>query len=122
MPDQYVKLPDGSYAQFPDSMSDAEIQAALVKNGFAKPPAAPETLTNKAIDLLPTAGATVGGIIGGIGGTAFGLGFGGAPGAIGGAALGGGAGEAAKELINRARGQQPPATSLDAAKAIGTQA
>jgi len=31
MADQYVKLPDGSYAKFPDTMSDADIQAVLAK-------------------------------------------------------------------------------------------
>lgn len=32
--DQYIKLPDGSYAQFPASMSDDDIQRALQKSGF----------------------------------------------------------------------------------------
>lgn len=124
MPDQYVKLPDGSYAQFPDSMSDAEIQTALVKNGLVKPspPAVrQETLVDKAVDLLPVAGAGLGGFLGGAGGTAFGFGFGGVPGAVGGATLGGAAGEAGKELINRFRGVETPATSAEAARAIGTQ-
>src|SRR5262252_5944897 len=50
------------------------------------------------------------------------LAFGGVPGATGGAALGGGAGEAAKQLINRARGVAASATATDAALGIGGQA
>lgn len=87
----------------------------------AAPTATPKTWTDRAVDLLPAAGGALGGIVGGIGGTAFGMGVGGVPGAIGGATLGGGAGEAAKELINRLRGADAPATSSDAALNIAKQ-
>lgn len=80
------------------------------------------TLVDRAVSALPAVAGVVGGIVGGIGGTVAGMGVGGVPGAIGGAALGGGAGEAAKELINRARGAAAPATSGEAAKDIGVQA
>jgi hypothetical protein len=70
---------------------------------------------------LPAAGGALGGIVGGIGGSVLGVGVGGVPGAIGGATLGGGAGEAARQLLNRARGVDAPATSTDAAMSIGKE-
>jgi len=73
------------------------------------------------LDWLPTAAGVAGGIVGGIGGTVGGLGVGGVPGAIGGAALGGATGEALRQLGNRALGNPAPATSGDAAQAIGMQ-
>lgn len=76
------------------------------------------TWTDTAVDALPMIGGTIGGIVGGIGGTVGGVGVGGVPGAIGGATLGGGAGEAAKQLVNRARGKEAPATMGEAAKDI----
>jgi hypothetical protein len=82
----------------------------------------PHPIVAKLLDWLPAAGGLAGGIAGGIGGTVFGMGVGGWPGAVGGAALGGGAGEAGKELINRAIGNPAPATSIDAAKAVGIEA
>ena len=75
-----------------------------------------------AVDALPALGGAAGGIIGGIGGTAFGMGVGGVPGAVGGATLGGGAGEAAKQLINRARGKEAPGSATEAATGIGKEA
>lgn len=83
-------------------------------------PAGP-SLTDRAVDLLPMAGGTVGGIVGGIGGTFAGMGIGGVPGAIGGATLGGGAGEAAKQLINRFRGAAAPDSPSAAAGDIALQ-
>lgn len=79
------------------------------------------TWTDTAVDLLPAAGGTLGGIVGGIGGTVAGFGVGGVPGAMGGAALGGGAGEAARQLVNRARGAEAPATPAEAAGDIALQ-
>lgn len=35
---QYIKLPDGSYAAFPSTMSDEDIQGALVKGGLVQKP------------------------------------------------------------------------------------
>lgn len=87
----------------------------------AKPEKRERTWLDTAVDLLPAAGGMAGGLVGGIGGTVAGMGVGGVPGAIGGAALGGGAGEAAKQLVNRARGQESPATMGGAAKDIGIQ-
>lgn len=81
-------------------------------------PSRARSYTDMAVDALPAVGGAVGGIVGGIGGTVAGMGVGGVPGAIGGATLGGGAGEAAKQLVNRARGVEVPATPLDAAKDI----
>lgn len=88
-------------------------------------PAAPQpagpSLTDRAVDLLPVAGGMAGGIIGGIGGTVGGFGVGGVPGAIGGATLGGGFGEASKQLINRVRGKEAPATMGEAATSIAKE-
>jgi hypothetical protein len=70
------------------------------------------TVTDRAVNTLPTVGGLTGGLIGARAGVT---------GAIGGATLGGSAGEATKELINRVRGVQTPDTPLDAAKAIGTE-
>ncbi len=89
---------------------------------FAQQPAPrSRTWTDTAVDLLPAAGGTLGGIVGGMGGTVAGMGIGGVPGAMGGAALGGGAGEAVRQLVNRARGVEAPATSGQALTDIGTQ-
>jgi hypothetical protein len=74
-----------------------------------------------AVDALPAVTGGAGGLIGGLGGTAFGFGFGGIPGGVGGAALGGAAGEAAKQLINRMRGVEAPATAGEAAMNIGRE-
>jgi hypothetical protein len=120
MAGQRVVVVDGKPQIFPEDATDAEISAALNAPPVqARGPKPARTWTDVAVDALPAAGGLLGGVVGGIGGTAFGLGIGGAPGAIGGATLGGGAGEAFKQLINRARGADAPATSLDAATEIG---
>lgn len=116
-----VKGPDGIVRNFPDDATDQEISEAL-----GTPPATPRgqherTWTDTAVDALPAIGGTLGGVVGGIGGTAFGMGVGGVPGAVGGAALGGGAGEAAKQLINRARGAEAPTSATEAAGDIALQ-
>ena len=67
MPDTYVKLPDGSWAQFPEGTKDADIESAL-RPFFAKTPqptqpAQPQEpstarkFVNTAAELLPAAGA-----------------------------------------------------------------
>lgn len=116
---------DGAEHVFPPGF-DPKRAAAIVKGGGTRgqqsvTPAPPRTWTDTAVDLLPAAGGTLGGIVGGIGGTVAGMGVGGVPGAVGGAALGGGAGEAAKQLINRARGAPAPQSSGEAASDIGLQ-
>jgi hypothetical protein len=100
-------------------MTPAEIgRLSALRSGSQKPA---RTWTDTAVDALPAIGGTLGGIVGGIGGTAFGAGIGGVPGAMGGAALGGGAGEAARQLVNRARGAEAPATPAAAAGDIALQ-
>ncbi len=114
---------EGKSQSFPDDATDAEISAvlnAIPATNTAQSPKA-RTWTDMAVDALPAAGAAVGGTVGGIGGTAFGMGFGGVPGAAAGAGLGGATGEAAKQLLNRLRGADAPATSGEAAAAIGKQ-
>lgn len=72
----------------------------------------PRTWTDTAVDALPMVGGALGGLAA-------------APGIVtsfGGAAFGGAAGEAAKQLINRARGVEAPATATDAAKDMGISA
>ena len=93
----------------------------MAQSTFEGDPTAPRTWTDTAVDALPMLGGIGGGIVGGIGGTVLGMGVGGVPGAVGGATLGGGAGESARQLINRARGADAPATALDAATGIGIQ-
>lgn len=73
------------------------------------------------VNSLPAIGGTVGGIVGGAGGGLPTFGLGAAPGAIVGAATFAAGGEALKQTINRFRGKDAPATSMDAAKAIGTE-
>ena len=101
-------------------VSDADIDAPATL--AATGPAAPaQGWADTALEWLPTAGGVAGGIVGGIGGTVGGVGVGGVPGAISGATLGGAFGESARQLINRARGAQAPATPAEAATAIGVQ-
>ena len=112
-----VHLPDGRVVNFPDWMSQEQIQAEVAK--FAQPsPEAPRqgpqvpqerTWTDTAVDALPTVGGAVGGILGGVKG----------PIAMGGAALGGGFGEALRQTANRFRGQPAPGTMTEAASQIG---
>lgn len=74
--------------------------------GYVPPTTAQMTST------LPAIGGTVGGMLGTAAGPA---------GTIGGGALGAGAGEAARQLINRATGNEAPDTSLGAAGNILAQ-
>jgi hypothetical protein len=124
MPEQRTVMFEGKPNVFPADFTDAEISAALgaipASNAASVPKA--RTWVDTAVNAIPKVTGTAGAIIGGAGGTAFGLGFGGIPGAAGGAALGAGAGEAAKQLINRARGADAPATSGEAASQIAIPA
>ena len=111
-----VHLPDGRTVHFPASMSAADIEAEIAKlvptGQSTQQPTRDwgDTIT----DALPVAGGIAGGILGfGVGGVA-GFGVGGVPGAAGGAALGAGGGEAYKQLINRYRGREAPATAGEA--------
>ena len=103
------------------SLLSREERQRLVGLTEPKQEAEPRSWTDTAVDLLPTLGGIGGGIVGGIGGTVAGMGVGGVPGAIGGATLGGGFGEAAKQLINRARGEEAPTSAGEAAKDIALQ-
>lgn len=131
MPERVIRVPqpDGSFKEivFPEGTSDADIEEAL----GAGPPTmlgrvakflTPQVDPEVGIAALPAAGGALGSVLGGAGGTAFGFGIGGVPGAIGGAALGTAGGEALRQLIQRARGNQPvPATPLEAATEIGKE-
>lgn len=125
MPDKVIDIPGHGQIAFPDTMSDAQINAAATKlyqeanPGKKQPPV--KSWMDTAVDWLPAVGGAVGGVVGGIGGTVAGVGVGGVPGAIGGATLGGAAGEAAKQLVNRARGAAAPTSMTDAATGIATQ-
>lgn len=126
MPDKIIDIPNVGSIAFPDSMSAADMNAAAAKlykdANPSHPPADPQhSWVDTAVNWIPAVAGGIGGVVGGIGGTVAGVGVGGVPGAIGGAAVGGAAGEAAKQLINRARGAQAPATPLEAAKDIGVQ-
>lgn len=112
---------DGTEHVFPAGF-DPQKAAAIVRGQSAAPAQHQPSLVDRAVDALPMLGGMAGGLTGGAGGTVLGFGVGGVPGAIGGAALGGGAGEAAKQLINRFRGAQAPASATDAALGIGWQA
>jgi hypothetical protein len=129
MPKYRIELSDGRKFDIEaDSQpSEADVLAALDQDSSPAvtqtSPAAPQrTWGDTAVDLLPAAGATVGGIVGGIGGSVAGLGVGGIPGAVGGATVGGAAGEAYKQLINRWRGAAAPATPSEAATDIAKEA
>jgi len=113
-----VKLPDGNIGEFPDSMSDADIESVLQKqfpSNAAPAPrvsvgAAPDpwswagiksramTLRDQTINQLPTVGGIVGGLVGAGGGIETG------PGALltgtAGAAAGGGLGEDLRQSLN----------------------
>lgn len=127
MPDpkqHVVKTPDGKLHYFPADATDQEISEMLnaaptPKEGNARK--STKSWVDVAVDALPMVGGALGGIAGGIGGTVLGVGVGGVPGAVGGATIGGGAGEAAKQLLNRARGAEAPTSSLDAATSIGKE-
>lgn len=125
MPDKIIDIPGLGQIAFPDTMSDADINASAERLYRQKNPGnsrkQPRTWLDTAVDAIPSIAGAAGGVIGGIGGTAFGMGVGGFPGAVGGAALGGAAGEGAKQLINRARGAEAPQTSADAALGIAKE-
>lgn len=116
-----VKTPDGVTHSFPDDATDQEISEALSTPPVTARGKPTRSWTDMAVDLIPAVTGTVGGIVGGIGGTVLGMGVGGVPGAVGGAALGGGGGEAAKQLINRARGADAPTSPTEAAGDIALQ-
>lgn len=110
-----VNMPDGRVINFPDMMSEADIERALhdlndPKMMASHEPAPERTWTDTAVDALPLAGGMAGGMLGAAGGIA---------GGIGGAALGGAAGEAGKQLVNRYRGRAVPTSATDAATDIG---
>lgn len=92
-----------------------------VQKGAGATATSGQSWTDMAVNALPAAGGVVGGIVGGAGGTVGGFGVGGVPGAIGGAAVGGAGGEAARQLINRARGVDTSADPVAAAKNIGQE-
>src|SRR6266850_1343606 len=71
-------------------------------------------------EALPGAGATAGGTVGGIAGSSVGP-LGTVGGAVSGAGIGGMGGEAAKQLLKRLFGFESPATSEEAAGAIGKE-
>lgn len=112
---------EGKSYTFPDDATDQEISEALSTPPSTARGKPDRSWTDVAVDALPAIGGTVGGIVGGIGGTAFGMGIGGVPGAVGGATLGGGAGEAARQMVNRVRGKEAPATPGEAAGDIALQ-
>jgi hypothetical protein len=116
-------MPDlGERRTFDGQLAEWDGKGWLAVNADASlPRPAARTWTDTAVDAMPMAGGALGGIVGGIGGTVAGMGVGGLPGAVGGAALGGGAGEAAKQLVNRVRGQSAPTTMTEAATDIGTE-
>lgn len=122
-----VQVVGHGIVEFPDGTSQDVMAKALKSLGPAPSPApspaAPRerTWTDTAVDALPAIGGTVGGIIGGAGGTVLGMGVGGVPGAIGGATAGGFAGEAARQLTNRWRDAEAPATPMEAAKDIAIE-
>ncbi len=114
-----VHLPDGRIVNFPDGMPPDQVEAAVSQLSAPEQAAPERSWTDTAVDALPAVGGALGGLIGGIGGTVAGMGVGGVPGAVGGAALGGGAGEAARQLVNRARGVAAPESMGAAAQDIG---
>lgn len=121
MPDKVIDIPGYGQVAFPDSMSDADINAAAgklyrEKNPNHPPPDPKHSWIDTAVDWLPTIGGAAGGLIGATGGPVTG---------IAGAALGGAAGEAIKGSIQEMRGQRPPQTlaqnAMDVAGAGVTQ-
>jgi hypothetical protein len=78
------------------------------------------TWVDTAVDLIPAAAATVGGVLGGASGLpAFGIGA--APGAVIGASTLAAGGESLRQLLNRYRGVDAPATAADAATQIAKE-
>ena len=126
MADKVIDIPGVGPTAFPDSMTEAQINAAATRvyqdanPGKKQPPV--KSWTDTAVDALPAIAGTAGAIIGGAGGTVLGMGVGGIPGAAGGAAVGTAGGEAAKQLINRFRGADAPQTISEAATGIAVPA
>jgi hypothetical protein len=112
-----VQTPDGVIHEFPDDATDKEIAAAL---DSVVPKTKPRTNLDRLVDALPMVGGMVGGALGAATGIPT-LGMASAPAAIAGAGVLGAGGEAARELINRARGADAPPTAGQAAKDIGVQ-
>lgn len=111
MPDKVIDIPGYGQIAFPDTMSDADINAAAgklyrEKNPNHPPPDPKHSWIDTAVDWAPTIGGAAGGLIGATGGPLT---------AIGGAALGGSAGEAIKNKIQEMRGKQAPQTLGQAA-------
>lgn len=148
MPNHSVTAPDGSTIQFPDSMADSDINAAMQKlypptssqSSFLKAPsgatalqAAPKTFSlpwfrqklqnvaDPVTQSMPAIGSTLGAMIGGGGGTILEPGGGSAVGAVGGAGAGGMGGEAASQIIRRALNLSAPTTPQEAASDITKQ-
>lgn len=119
-----VRGPDGDLYQIPADATDAQISAYLKAIPASNAPNAPKakTWTDLAVNAIPALAGTAGALIGGAGGTVLGVGVGGVPGAAGGALVGTAGGEAAKQLINRARGADAPATMGQAASDIALPA
>lgn len=124
MPATKIVYLEGKPQIVPADATDEEITAAFgaVPAATASPAAKERTWADTAIDAIPAVSGAAGAVIGGIGGTAFGLGVGGVPGAAGGAAVGTAGGEALKQLVNRARGAESPATASEAARQIAVPA
>lgn len=78
------------------------------------------TWVDTAVDLIPAAGATVGGVLGGAAGLPT-FGIGAAPGALIGASSLAAGGESLRQLINHYRGVDAPATAADAATQIAKE-
>jgi hypothetical protein len=114
----------GQTYEVPADAGDAHISAALKAIPAANAPNAPKarTWTDVAVDAIPAVLGLAGAAIGGAGGSVLGMGVGGVPGAAGGAAVGTAGGEALKQLINRARGAEAPATAGEAATQIAVPA
>lgn len=124
MPETRPVTFEGQIYNMPADATDAEISAFLGAIPAANAAQAPKakTWTDVAVNAIPAVAGAVGATIGGIGGSAFGMGVGGVPGAAGGAALGTAGGEALKQLVNRARGAEAPATMTEAATDIAIPA
>lgn len=104
MPDKVIDIPGYGQVAFPDTMSDADVNAAAAKlyrekNPNHPPPDPTHSWIDTAVDWLPTAAGAAGGLIGSVGGPLT---------AIGGAALGGAAGEAVRGSIEEMRGTRTP--------------
>jgi len=105
MPDKVIDIPGLGPIAFPDSMSDADINAAAAKlyqqaNPSHPPPDPAHSWVKTAADWIPAVGGAVGGFVGGIPG----------------AAVGGGAGEGYKQLLTQAG--EIPGALVDVARGL----